>query len=74
MALYPSAKKNKLFSLKYGSPESIKQLSIPDIFSTLNVTKPKQFKPIENLNFFGDQTSLLKKSKWGGINYSKKPT
>ena len=74
MALYPSAKKNKLFSLKYGSPESIKQLSIPDIFSTLNVTKPKQFKPIENLNFFGDQTSLLKKYKWGErINYSKKP-
>jgi hypothetical protein len=73
MALYPSAKKNKLFSLKYGSPESIKQLSIADIFSTLKVTKPKQFKPIENLNFFGDQTSLLKKSKWGEINYSKKP-
>ena len=65
MALYPSAKKNKLFSLKYGSPESIKQLSIADIFSTLKVTKPKQFKPIENLNFFGDQTSLLKKPKWG---------
>ena len=74
MALYPSAKKNKLFSLKYGSPESIKQLSIADIFSTLKVTKPKQFKPIENLNFFGDQTSLLKKYKWGErINYSKKP-
>lgn len=74
MALYPSAKKNKLFSLKYGSPESIKQLSIADIFFTLKVTKPKQFKPIENLNFFGDQTSLLKKSKWGErINYSKKP-
>ena len=73
MALYPSAKKNKLFSLKYGSPESIKQLSIADIFSTLKVNKSQQFKPIENLNFFGDQTSLLKKSKWGEINYRKKP-
>jgi len=71
MALYPSAKKNKLFSLKYGSPESIKQLGIADIFSTLKVTKPKQFKPIENLNFFGDQTSLLKKSKWGGLTIVK---
>ena len=71
MALYPSAKKNKLFSLKYGSPESIKQLSIADIFSTLKVTKPKQYKPIENLNFFGDQTSLLKKSKWGGLTIVK---
>ncbi len=67
MALYPSAKKNKMFSLKYGSPESIKQLSITKIFSSLRANKPQQFIPIENLNFFGNQVNTLKKPKFKKI-------
>jgi hypothetical protein len=62
MALYPSAKKNKMFS-----PESIKQLSITKIFSSLRANKPQQFIPIENLNFFGNQVNTLKKPKFKKI-------
>ena len=42
MALYPPGKKNKMFILRYGSPESIKQMNMKAIFTHLNIVKPKK--------------------------------
>ena len=53
MACYPPGKKNKMFALKYGSPESIKKMSMKAIFIHLNMVKPRKFAPIENLDYFG---------------------
>ena len=53
MACYPPGKKNKMFALKYGSPESIKKMAMKAIFIHLNMVKPRKFAPIENLDYFG---------------------
>ena len=53
MACYPPGKKNKMFALKYGSPESIKKMAMKAIFIHLNMVKPRKFTPIENLDYFG---------------------
>jgi len=53
MACYPPGKKNKMFALKYGSPESIKKRAVKAIFIHLNMVKPRKFAPIENLDYFG---------------------
>jgi hypothetical protein len=53
MANYVPGKKNKMFALKYGSPESIKKMSISTIFSRLHIVKSKKFMTIENLDYFG---------------------
>jgi hypothetical protein len=54
MASYPPGKKNKMFTLRYGSPESIKQMAMKAIFSRLALVKPKKFPLIENLDYFGN--------------------
>ena len=54
MASYPPGKKNKMFTLRYGSPESIKQMAMKAIFTRLGLVKPKKFALIENLDYFGN--------------------
>jgi hypothetical protein len=54
MASYPPGKKNKLFSLRYGSPESIKQMAMKTIFTRLGLVKAKKFALIESLDYFGN--------------------
>ena len=60
MASYPPGKKNKLFTLRFGSPESIKQITIKAIFSHLKIVKPKRFAMIESLGYFGNDTQSKK--------------
>jgi hypothetical protein len=55
MAIYPQGRKNKLFAIKYGSPESIKQMTIKAIFTRLAMIKPPKFVPIESLDYFGNE-------------------
>lgn len=62
IASYPPGKKNKMFSLRYGSPESIKQMTMKAIFTHLNIVKPKKFALIESLIFFGNDTESKKDS------------
>ncbi|UOA08974.1 hypothetical protein [Methylobacter sp. S3L5C] len=56
MAIYPQGRKNKMFAIKYGTPESIKQMTIKAIFTRLAMVKPKNFAAIENLDYFGNAT------------------
>ena len=56
MASYPPGKKNKMFTLRYGSPESIKQMAMKALFTHLGLIKPKKFTLIENLDYFGNDT------------------
>jgi hypothetical protein len=56
MASYPAGKKNKMFALRYGSPETIKQMKIKAIFARLAIVKAKKFALIESLNYFGNDT------------------
>ena len=53
MALYPPGKKNKMFALKYGSPDRIKQMNLKAIFTRLAIDKPKKFALIQHLDYFG---------------------
>jgi hypothetical protein len=62
MASYPPGKKNKMFSLRYGSPESIKQMAMKAIFTHLGLVKPKKFALIESLDYFGNVTQSKKNS------------
>jgi hypothetical protein len=62
MASYPPVKKNKMFTLRYGSPESIKQMAIKTIFTHLGLVKPKKFALIESLDYFGNDTQSKKAS------------
>lgn len=56
MAIYPKGRKNKMFAIKYGTPESIKQMTLKAIFTRLAMVKPKNFAAIENLDYFGNAT------------------
>jgi len=56
MALYPPGKKNKMFALKYGSPDRIKQMNFKAIFTRLAIDKPKKFAIIQHLDYFGNAT------------------
>jgi hypothetical protein len=56
MAIYPQGRKNKMFAIKYGTPESIKQMTIKTIFTRLAMVKPKNFTLIESLDYFGNAT------------------
>ena len=56
MASYPPGKKNKMFTLRYDSPESIKQMAMKTIFTRLGLVKPKKFALIESLDYFGNDT------------------
>ena len=56
IASYPSGKKNKMFTLRYASPESIKQMNMKAIFTHLDIVKPKKFALIESLDYFGKDT------------------
>ena len=60
IALYPPGKKNKMFILRYGSPDSIKQMNMKTIFTHLNIVKPKKFVLIECLDYFGYDTQSKK--------------
>ena len=60
MASYPPGKKNKMFTLRYGSPESIKQMTMKAIFTHLGIVKPKKFALIESLDYFGNDTQSKK--------------
>ena len=58
MASYPPGKKNKLFTLRYGSPESIKQMAMKTIFTRLGLVKPRKFALIESLDYFGNDYTI----------------
>jgi hypothetical protein len=60
MASYPPSKKNKMFALRYGSPERIKQMAMKAIFTHLGLVKPKKFTLIESLDYFGNDTPSKK--------------
>ena len=60
MASYPPGKKNKLFTLRYGSLESIKQMAMKTIFTRLGLVKPRKFALIESLDYFGNVTQSKK--------------
>ena len=60
MSIYPPGKKNKMFTLRYGSPESIKQMTMKGIFTHLSLLKPKKFALIESLDYFGTDTQSKK--------------
>jgi len=60
MAFYPPGKINKIFTLRYGSPESIKQMNMKAIFTLLNIVKPNKFALIESLVYFGNDTQSKK--------------
>ncbi len=60
MASYPPGKKNKMFTLRYDSPESIKQMAMKTIFTRLGLVKPKKFALIESLDYFGNDTRSKK--------------
>ena len=60
MASYPPGKKNRMFALRFGSPESIKQMNMKAIFTRLNIVKPKKFALIESLDYFGNLTPSKK--------------
>ncbi len=62
MASYPPGKKNKMFSLRYGSPQCIKQMTMKGIFTHLSLVKPKKFALIESLDYFGTDTQSKKDS------------
>ena len=56
MALYPPGKKNKMFALKYGSPDLLKEMNFKAIFTRLAIDKPKKFALIQHLDYFGNVT------------------
>ena len=56
MAFYPPGKKNKMFTLRYGSAENIKQMDMKAIFTHLSIVKPKKFALIESLDYFAKDT------------------
>jgi hypothetical protein len=60
MASYPTGKKIKLFTLRYGSTESNKQMDMKAIFTHLHIVKPKGFALIESLDYFGNDTRSKK--------------
>lgn len=57
MALYPPGKKNKMFALKYGSPDHLKQINLKAVFTRLAIDKPKKFALIQHLDYFGNATT-----------------
>ncbi|MGZ8947411.1 MAG: hypothetical protein ACXW1W_18555 [Methylococcaceae bacterium] len=59
MTLYPSGMKNKMFAIKYGAPESIKQMTMKAIFTHLVIVKPKKFALIESQDYFGNDTTQI---------------
>lgn len=65
LASYPTGKKNKMFALRYGTPETIKQMKIKAIFSRLAIVKAKKFALIERLNYFGNDTKPASDSNPG---------
>jgi hypothetical protein len=56
MSSYPPGKKSKMFALRYGSLESIKQMAMKAIFTHLGLVKPRKFALIESLDYFGNDT------------------
>ena len=60
MSSYPPGKKSKMFTLRYGSLESIKQMNMKGLFTHLGLLKPKKFALIENLDYFGTDTQSKK--------------
>jgi hypothetical protein len=56
MASYPAGMKNKMFALRYGSPETLKHMKIKAVFTRLGIVKAKKFALIESLNYFGNDT------------------
>lgn len=68
MTSYPAGKKNKMFALRYGSPETIKQMKIKAIFTRLAIVKEKKFALVESLNYFGNDTKPVPDSNNPGQN------
>lgn len=62
VASYPAGKKNKMFTLRYGSAENIKQMNMKAMFTHLGLVKPKKFTLIESLDYFGNDTQPKKAS------------
>jgi len=52
IALYPPGKKNKMFALKYGSPESIRQMAMKAIFARLNIIKTQEIRAYRKPGLF----------------------
>ena len=60
MACYPPGKKIRMFTVRYGSLESIKQMNMKAIFKHLSIEKTRKFVLIESLDYFGNETASKK--------------
>ncbi|WP_404356004.1 hypothetical protein [Methylotuvimicrobium sp. KM1] len=54
---YPSGKQDKLFAIRYGDLEKLKQRRLKEIFELLDIEKPPKFKLIAELDYFGIRVS-----------------
>lgn len=50
---YPPGKQNKLFAIRYGDLEKLKQRRLREIFELLEIEKPPKFNLIAELDYFG---------------------
>lgn len=54
---YPPGKQNKLFAIRYGDLEKLKQRRLKEIFELLDIAKPPKFNLIAELDYFGVRVS-----------------
>ncbi|NOS87570.1 MAG: hypothetical protein HOP34_03345 [Methylococcaceae bacterium] len=65
IAAYPQGKQQKLFALRYGTPESLRQMPFAAVFARLQIAKPAQFSHIAHLNYWGEDTASPDSGKGG---------
>lgn len=54
---YPSGKQDKLFAIRYGDLEKLRQRRLKEIFELLDIEKPPKFNLIAELDYFGVRVS-----------------
>ncbi|PKM35322.1 MAG: hypothetical protein CVV06_16875 [Gammaproteobacteria bacterium HGW-Gammaproteobacteria-10] len=54
---YPPGKQDKLFTIRYGDLEKLRQRRLKEIFELLEIEKPPKFNLIAELNYFGVKVS-----------------
>ncbi len=54
---YPPGKQDKLFAIRYGDLEKLKQRRLKEIFELLDIEKPTKFNLIAELDYFGVRVS-----------------
>lgn len=54
---YPPGKQNKLFAIRYGDLEKLKQRRLKEIFELLDIEKPPKFNLIAESDYFGVRVS-----------------